>query len=342
MAGTWTNQNKVIPGAYINFKTNSPISITPGDRGIVVILQEVTGGEKGTIYKLTGSENNLPEEADASLAKEALKGASTVYVYCLETEAHDAEDLQAALAALKTFNFNVLVYPYTDSEKNQAVATWLGQMRDEEGIKVQAVIPNYVADKEYIINVVQQIVLDGNKTLDVGAVAAYVGGITAGASISESNTNKRYTGAIDVKPRMTKTEMEAAINAGKYIFKVDNSQNVTSVYDINSLTSISPEKDKSFKKNRTVRVIDGINNDVVTIFESNYLGKVNNNEDGRSLLKSTLVEYFNELQRLNAIQNFETDDVEVLEGTDKDAVIINCNVQTVDSVEKIYITVNLS
>ena len=40
MAGTWTNQNKILPGAYINFKTNSPLSITPNDRGIVVILQK--------------------------------------------------------------------------------------------------------------------------------------------------------------------------------------------------------------------------------------------------------------------------------------------------------------
>ena len=42
-----------------------------------------------------------------------------------------------------------------------------------------------------------------------------------------------YTGAIDVDPRMTKTEMEAAVKAGKFIFKVDRSQNVTVVYDIN-------------------------------------------------------------------------------------------------------------
>jgi len=32
------------------------------------------------------------------------------------------------------------------------------------------------------------------------------------------------------------------------------------------------------------------------------VGKVDNNPDGRSLLRATLIEYFNELQRLNAIQ----------------------------------------
>ncbi|MDD4027319.1 MAG: phage tail sheath C-terminal domain-containing protein, partial [Candidatus Shapirobacteria bacterium] len=162
------------------------------------------------------------------------------------------------------------------------------------------------------------------------------------ANINQSNTGKKYVGAIDVVPRMTKTEMESAITAGKFIFKVDTAQNVTAVYDINSLTTTTVDKGAQFTKNRVIRTIDGINNDVVEIFESNYVGKVNNNADGRSLLRATLIEYFNELQRLAAIQNFETDDVTVSAGTDSDAVVIGCYVQPVDSVEKIYITVNLS
>ena len=75
---------------------------------------------------------------------------------------------------------------------------------------------------------------------------------------------------------------------------------------------------------------------------SNYVGKVNNNADGRSLLRATLIEYFNELQRMNAIQNLEAEDVTVSAGVDIDAVVIECNIQPVDSIEKIYITVNLS
>ena len=343
MAGTWTDQNKTIPGAYINFRANSPLSLTAGDRGIVVILQEVKTGIKGTMYKVTSQENELPATADKTFANEALKGASTVYVYNLNPTAHALSDVQAAFKKLATFTFNVLVYPYETSENAQAVATWIGLMRNDEGVKVQGVIPKYTGDKEYIINPVQAIILEGGTELPVGAVACYVGGITAGANINESNTNRKYVGAIDVNPRMTKTEMEAAIKAGKYIFKVDNAQNVTSVYDINSLTTINAEKGKSFTKNRTIRTIDGINNDIVNIFESNYLGgKTNNNEDGRSLLRSTLIEYFNQLQLMNAIQNFEEKDVEVIKGSDKESVTINCNIQTVDSIEKIYITVNLA
>ena len=83
-------------------------------------------------------------------------------------------------------------------------------------------------------------------------------------------------------------------------------------------------------------------NDITSIFEASYVGKVNNNADGRLLLKSALVDYFTTLQNLGAIQNFETGDITIEAGTAIDAVLVTANIQPVDSVEKIYISVNLS
>lgn len=97
-----------------------------------------------------------------------------------------------------------------------------------------------------------------------------------------------------------------------------------------------------FTKNRVIRTVDNIANDITKIFEANYVGKVNNNDEGRSLLKASLVDYFATLQTVGAIQNFVTDDIKVAKGNDSDAVVIEAAVQPVDSVEKIYITVNLS
>lgn len=347
MSGTWETQNKVLPGAYLNFRTNAPISITPGDRGIVVILQEVTTGNKGDIYTITATEADYPDgvtDADKLLANESLKGANKVLVYNIGT-ARDADAVTDALTALRTIDFNVLVYPYnesSDSAIKTAIVTWLKSMREDEGVKCQAVLADHVADSEAVINVVQGVELEDGTLLTKAEVTAFVGGITAGANVNESNTAKRYVGAIDVVPRMTKTEMEAAVTAGKFIFKVDTAQNVTVVTDINSLTTVTVDKGSMLKKNRVIRTIDGISNDVREIYESNYIGKVNNNEDGRSMLRATLIEYFKELQSMSAIQNFTEDDVIVVAGIDKDSVLIECNVQPVDSIEKIYINVNLS
>lgn len=346
MAGTWTSQNKILPGAYINFLTNAPLSITPGDRGTVVLLQEMSVGTVGDIYKITATEDNYPPGvtvADKLLVNEALKGAKTVLIYNLGTE-HDADDITVALTALKTVHFNTLAYPYDTGHDTSklAITNWIKSMRNDEGLKLQGVLANYVADDEAIINTTQGVKLFDGSTLTPAQVTAWVAGITAGANINKSNTGQKYVGTVDVVPRMTKTEMEAAITAGKFIFKVDSTQNVTAVYDINSLTTITVVKGKQFTKNRVIRTLDGINNDIVEIFESNYVGKVNNNLNGRSLLRATLIEYFGELQRLSAIQNFTPEDVTVLPGIDSDSVVIDCYIQPVDSVEKMYITVNLS
>ena len=347
MGGTWTSQNKILPGAYINFLTNAPLSITPGERGIVVILQEMSVGTAGKTYRISATDQSeWPEgvtEADKLLANEALKGAQTVIVYNLGAS-HGGEDVEDALGFLKTVDFNVLCYPYDGEDYNAnktAIQNWVEEMRDDEGVKIQAVMANHAADSEAVINVTQGVELSDGTVLTPAQCTAWVAGITAGAYINQSNTGRLYAGAVDVVPRMTKTEMEAAIQNGEFILKVDSAQNVTAVYDINSLTTITPEKGKQFTKNRFVRTNDAIATDLNQIFESNFKGKVNNDAEGRSLQRAMYIEYFRELERLGAIQNFAPEDVTVEPGNDADAVVVNCYIQQLDSTEKMYMTVNL-
>lgn len=348
MAGTWTDQNKVLPGAYVNFQANAALAITAGDRGIVALLQEMSVGAAGDMYTITATDaSKYPEKATAAdklLVNEALKNASTVIVYNLGT-AHTAEVVAAALTKLQLVQFDTLCYPFaaaTYAAEQTTIANWVKSMRDDEGAKIQAVLADMAGDYEGVINVAQGVLLSGNTTLTPAQTTAWVAGVTAGAKVSESNTGAIYTGAVDVVPRMTKSDMEAAVNAGKFIFKVDTAQNVSAVYDINSLVTYTQTKTKMFRKNRVIRVLDGINNDITTIFESNYVGKINNNDDGRALFKTVLIEYFNRLQSMGAIQNFTEDDVTVSAGKDTDTVVVTVAVQPVDSIEKVYITVNLS
>lgn len=347
MAGTWNNQNKILPGAYINFLTNAPLSITPGERGTVLLFNEMSVGEAGDIYTATATSNDYPEGVtgeDTYLTAQALKGAKTVKIYNLGSS-HDGPVVQAALEAIKTVDFDVLVYPYdgNDYDANKAViAAWIGGMISDEGKGIQGVMANYKGDFEGIINVTQGVKLSDGTSLTAAKTTSWVGGITAGANINQSNTGRNYQGAIDVIPRKTKGEMEEAISNGEFIFKTDSAQNVTAVYDINSLTTLTEAKGKPFTKNRVIRTLYGINNDITEIFESNFVGQLNNNEDGRAQLRATVVEYFNELLRLGAIKDFTPEDVAISQGTDSDAVLIDCYIKPVDSIEKMYITVKLS
>ena len=349
MAGIWESQNKVIPAAYINLVTNTPLSITAGDRGTVALAQELSVGDNGAIYRITATEANYPENAtaaDKKLANLALLGAKTVLLYKLPPN-HTDDHVEAMLAKLKTEDANVIVYPYLKSTTSastaqQTIANWVKAMQEEEGKNITAVLTTYVADSQYVINNVQGVTLSDGSTLTVAETGAWIGGVTAGAKITESNTARKFVGAIDVTPRMTKTEMETAIKAGKLILTVDKSQNVTVVADVNSLTSTTQTLGDIMKQNRSVRTACGIREDIGTVWDSNIKGKYNNNEEGRSIFKSALVEYFADLERRGAIQNFSADDITVEAGTAINAVVVTVAVQLVGSMEIAYITVNLT
>lgn len=349
MAGIWESQNKVIPAAYINLVTNTPLSITAGDRGTVALAQELSVGDDGAIYRITATEANYPENAtaaDKKLANLALLGAKTVLLYKLPPN-HTDDHVEAMLAKLKTEDANVIVYPYLKSTTSastaqQTIANWVKAMQEEEGKNITAILTNYVADSQYVINNVQGVTLSDGSTLTAAETGAWIGGVTAGAKITESNTARKFVGAIDVTPRMTKTEMETAIKAGKLILTVDKSQNVTVVADVNSLTSTTQTLGDIMKQNRSVRTACGIWEDIGTVWDSNIKGKYNNNEEGRSIFKSALVEYFADLERRGAIQNFSADDITVEAGTAINAVVVTVAVQLVGSMEIAYITVNLT
>ena len=60
------------------------------------------------------------------------------------------------------------------------------------------------------------------------------------------------------------------------------------------------------------------------------------------IFKGMLVEYFTDLERRGAIQNFDSDNVTVEAGAAINAILVNCGIQLVGSMELAYINVNLT
>lgn len=58
--GTWTNQNKVQPGVYINVKSKGNINTNVGDKGIVVIAEPLSWGPTETIKEILPGEDLRP------------------------------------------------------------------------------------------------------------------------------------------------------------------------------------------------------------------------------------------------------------------------------------------
>lgn len=109
--------------------------------------------------------------------------------------------------------------------------------------------------------------------------------------------------------------------------------------DINTFTEFSVDKSRDFSKNRVIRTLDDINNSIKNMFEQTYLGKVDNNEAGRTSFKSDIISYLKELNKLGAIEEFKNEDVTINQGQDIDSVLVDVGVKPIDAMEKLYMTV---
>ena len=209
---------------------------------------------------------------------------------------------------------------------------FVARLRDTEGRKIQAVLYNSASsDYEGIISVKNS-----------ASMVAWVAGATAGAAVNQSLTYTKYSGDIPINPIYTNSQIITALNAGEFVFTKNASGDVIVEQDINTFVSFTVDKSKTFRKNRPIRALDSIAVDAKKIYENFYIGKVDNNADGRNLLKNEIITYMNTLQGINAVKNFDAEtDIVIAEGEDSDAVLMGIFAQPVDAIEKVYVTVNV-
>ena len=250
-------------------------------------------------------------------------------------------DYAAYFEAIQVYDYNVMALPVADNETKALAAGFTRRMRDQEGKKVQVVLGNYDgADYEGVINVANGVVLNG-EVLTPEQTTAWVAGASAAAGVANSLTYTPYQGATDASPRFTNAETIEQIQKGNIVFTEKRGQAVIE-QDINTLVSYSAEKNRDFAKNRVLRVLDNIANNTKITFEDNYIGQVNNDVDGRELFKADRISYFDSLVAAGAIEAFEADDIQVLPGNAKDAVVVNVAVTPIDAMEKLYMTVEVN
>ena len=259
----------------------------------------------------------------------------------------DAEITNSAytdfLAYIETQKYNTIAFNISEEECTTLVPiikNFIERQREDLGVKVQAVVPvsSVKTDYEGIIQVENGVKLTDGTVIDKSAITAYIGGLTAGGDVATSNTYVKYDGAAEPYPAKTHEEIIESIKAGNIVFNEDCKIET----DINSLVTFENGKISSMAKNRTIRVLDSICNDIKDTFNNKYIGKVSNDEDGRNLLKADIISYMQNLEELGAIEEFDTGtDITVVQGENKDVIVATIAVKTIDSMEKLYMTINL-
>lgn len=143
---------------------------------------------------------------------------------------------------------------------------------------------------------------------------------------------------MDVDIKYTKSQFEAAIQAGEFVFYADYGT-ARVLTDINSLTDFGGGMTEDWTSNRVIRVLDGWANDVARIFGDSYIGKVTNSDTGRQLFKADLVSLALQYQDIDAISDFVSEDITIAQGVGKRDVAVDSALKPNDSMEKLYMTV---
>lgn len=441
MAILQQSQNKVRPGAYLNFVSQPAPTTTIGDRGIVIIPLQLNWGDSDKLIEVYSTDmlngKSLAKvgvtafDEEAKLLTLALSNAYKALVHRTNSGGIKASAILGTITATAKYSgtfgnklqvaivdvfedetvFDVKVYidailrttqrvsdsadlkendfitfsgtgdlvahagqfltggtngtvatgeGYTEFLERATLARWqtmavmtktesikkivhdfISNQRDPQNKFVQAVINDYDADHEGIINSTMGAVINGIR-VEPHEFCAWVAGATAGASMTESLTARVIPGATEIIGELDNDGIIEALNNGEFILSRNQDGKIKAEQDINSFLTVVPLKNYSFRKNRVIRVIDQFGTEVVSKWEDQFMGKVGNSKTGRAIFKGEMVYLGNRFQNLGAIEDFAgASDIDVDKGIAIDDVVAGAGIKPIDSMEKLYLVVNL-
>lgn len=255
-------------------------------------------------------------------------------------------DIAAFLDAAEGQVWNTMAFPLMptgEPEDNtpallEAVKTKIKYLREQVGKYRKAAVANFAGDYEGLINVTNAVVLNDGTALTPAQATAWVAGVDAGASNTRSNTYAKYAGAVDIAGPKNHAEAVNAIKRGEFFFSFSEAGDVVVEYDINSLTTFDKPKDKTYRKNRVLRVFDSFGESCMLNFPPN---RYDNNPTGWDIMegigKALLKQFFD----AGAIKNVDYDnDFQVDRGASTgDETYFNVGLEPVDSAEKLFFTI---
>lgn len=326
----------------------------PGTRGndITIVISKNVDDENaydvstlvgGSVYEtqtVTGASNLVDNDfvvfkKDATLKDEAgvpMTGGTN----CASIT---GEHHQTFLDKIESYAYNALCCPASDASVVTLYAKFAERVRDTLGSKFQVIAWQPAADYEGVIGVWNEATHGSIESVAKHALVYWVAGAQAGVAVNKSLTNSVYDGELIVDVEYTQAELEACIKAGKFMLHNVNGT-VRVLEDINTLVTLNDEKGVIFQSNQTVRVCDQIANDVAVLFNTRYVGQVPNDASGRATLWNDIVKLVQELERIRAVEDFDTDTVTVEVGDNKKAVLLTINgLNIVNAMSQLYMSV---
>ena len=144
--GTWTGQNKVQPGVYINTKSKGNLAAQIGEKGTVAIAEALSWGPGGEMQTIIPGEELMPYigydvmHEKALFLQEMMKGSNTtpgpikILLYRLKgTGGAKAAATVGTVTATAGNDITVVIQEEPDTEGTYTVSTVVdGKVRDEQ------------------------------------------------------------------------------------------------------------------------------------------------------------------------------------------------------------------
>lgn len=236
--------------------------------------------------------------------------------------------------------FNVVVTDDQSPEMRQQISAWIADRCDKRGRYARCLfvdknaLPDSAPDNMYLSLCVNTV--DGDASLTAFALAC----VEAGASWNESTTMSTFglDGALD--EALSDEDLETAIESGimAIMKRIDGALCICKDINTRAKNSSIPAQ---LGKNRAVRLVETLRNTLRSLWETQYAGKVHNDETGRLLWKSKVCEVLNEFVAGHGIEQYESDDIIVAAGEKSDEVIMTIPLQFIDSAELVYVNLIL-
>lgn len=279
-----------LPNINILFATKAATAITRSQKGVVsIILRDENA--KGA-HVLT-SNLQIPSELskeNKDYVDRTFLGYITPPKKVLLFVIGLADELNAALTYFETQKFDYLVGSHDITiEECQTIATWI-KTQYTNGNIFKAVLPHIVSDSELIINFTTNDNKLGDKIYSAEEYCSRIAGLIAGTPMTISCTYAPLAELTDTE-RLNKSDMDTAIDAGKFILYHDG-EKVKVGRGINSLTTTTSSKSEIYKKIKIVEAIHMITNDIKKTMQDSYIGKYSNSYDSKCLLISAIKGYF--------------------------------------------------
>lgn len=287
-----------MPSVSITFSEAASTAIARSQKGVVALILR-DAALAGKTYSLASSKQ-IPTAlgvANQAAVKRAFLGyvnpPQKVLLYVLAADGVIAAD-SAALTWLATQSFDYLAGPADLSEAEATVLkTWTVAQRTNNHAIYKSVLPNMAADDPAIINVTTNGSKVGTDTFDAAAYCGRVAGLLAGTPMTVSATFAPMSEVEDVE-RLTQTEMDTAVGAGKFLWWWDG-EKVKTGRAVNSFQTTTVTRGDDWKYIKIVELLDMIDHDLRKAAQDSYIGKYSNIYDNKQLLVSAIQDYLQTL-----------------------------------------------